>query len=204
VMIACEKAVEKLGFTPSSEFFHSLIGRNAASAEKMMQDYYGETLDYDLFLEEYRKYFNHHMETVGAPMKQGLPELLDALENWGIKKCIATSSRRARAMQTLSQVKGMFERFDALVCGDEIKNGKPDPEIFLKAAASCQVAPKNCVVLEDSLAGIEAAFLAGMQAIMVPDIVPPTPATHARASAVCKNLTDAQFLLAKKNLFRLR
>ena len=74
--------------------------------------------------------------------------------------------------------------------------GKPDPEIYLAAAAALGVAPAACAALEDSAPGIAAAHAAGMAAIMVPDLLPPDAATRARAWRVCASLVEARAELA--------
>ena len=66
---------------------------------------------------------------------------------------------------------GIFDRFDFLVCGDEVLNGKPDPEIFLKAAEKLKADVKNTMVLEDSYNGLRAAKSAGMIPVMIPDLL---------------------------------
>lgn len=101
----------------------------------------------------------------------GLFELLDYLEELGIKKVVATSSRYPNAEMTLKKC-NVFHRFDAIISGDMIERTKPAPDIFLKAAEVMEVEPKDCLVLEDSIAGIQAAHAAGIPAIVIPDMVP--------------------------------
>lgn len=91
-------------------------------------------------------------------------ELLDALKAAGIKAAVASSSRNAG---TLLQKLGVYERFDAVVTGNDITTGKPDPEIFLKAAAELGVPPDRAVVLEDAIEGVRAGLAAGMLTIGV-------------------------------------
>ena len=64
----------------------------------------------------------------------------------------------------------IFEMFDAIVCGEDVINGKPNPEIFLKASEKLGVAPKDCIVIEDSLAGIKGAYAGGMIGFHVQDL----------------------------------
>ncbi len=77
---------------------------------------------------------------------------------------IGSSSKNTRLI--LSKI-GLTDSFDAIVDGNEISNSKPDPEIFLLAAKKMQVAPKDCLVVEDAFAGIDAASAAGMNSLGV-------------------------------------
>ena len=94
-----------------------------------------------------------------------LPGALDALmelKRRGIRIAVASNSRNAKPI--IKQV-GIEQYLDAIVDGHEIENSKPDPEVFLLAAKSVGVAPANCIVVEDAIAGLEAARRAGMKAL---------------------------------------
>lgn len=97
-------------------------------------------------------------------LNKGIPELLEYLKTSGCKIGLASSTIRKIVTQVLSEC-GLLTYFHALVCGDEVVNGKPDPEIFLKAAAALDVSPSECIVIEDSHNGITAAKSAGMYVI---------------------------------------
>jgi beta-phosphoglucomutase-like phosphatase (HAD superfamily) len=91
-----------------------------------------------------------------------------------------------------------LDRFNAIATGDEVVNGKPAPDLFLLAAHRLGIEAAQCLVLEDSEAGILAAHRAGMQAWVVPDLKPPSPAVE--------ELTQGRFdslVAVEKNLRRL-
>lgn len=88
------------------------------------------------------------------------------LNQAGIAKAIATSAERANVDFILDSV-GLHHQFEVVVDSSMISRGKPDPEVFLKAAQLIQVNPSDCIVLEDSLKGIEAALRARMKVIGV-------------------------------------
>ena len=71
-----------------------------------------------------------------------------------------------------------------------VTHGKPAPDIFLKAAEELGIAPENCMVLEDSVAGIRAAAAAGMVPVLIPDTVPANDETRALSYAVIGSLED--------------
>ena len=85
---------------------------------------------------------------------------------------------------------GLFKRFDAIVTGYDVPRGKPEPDIYLKAAQVLQKNPKDCIALEDSKAGLLSAFRAGTMAVMIPDQDRPDPEDLTRATALCDSLTD--------------
>jgi HAD superfamily hydrolase (TIGR01509 family) len=93
------------------------------------------------------------LNTKGIPVKPGLFELLDYLKENKIKIALATSTSRETATKNL-EVCGVLKYFDELVCGNDVKNGKPHPEVFLTAAKKLGLDPAGCVAYEDSLTGI--------------------------------------------------
>lgn len=82
---------------------------------------------------------------------------------------VATSSARKYLDAKRVGKEDVFGLFEGIVCGDDVKAGKPDPEIFLKAAGVMGVAPGKCVVFEDAPAGVLAAKTAGMTVVAFPN-----------------------------------
>lgn len=95
---------------------------------------------------------------------EGVRETLAALRAKGYKLAIGSSSKNTR---TILEKIGYGDYFDAISDGNNIKNSKPDPEVFLKAAEYLGLAPEDCYVVEDAEAGIEAALAGGFTAIGV-------------------------------------
>lgn len=88
----------------------------------------------------------------------------------GVRLAVASSSNNANQMMHLVHLppdQTLLDLFAANVCGRDLSHGKPHPEIFLAAAAELQVAPANCLVVEDAPAGIAAAHAGGMRAVGV-------------------------------------
>ena len=109
---------------------------------------------------------------------------------------LATSSKRDRAVDILTRL-GVVQYFDDMVFGTEIERGKPYPDIFLKAAEKAHAAPADCLVLEDSEAGIRAAHAAGIDVICVPDMKTPAAEFQQMTAAVLKSLDDVQAWLTQ-------
>ena len=72
------------------------------------------------------------------------------------------------------RIAGIHDPFDIIIGGDQVRNGKPDPEIFLKAAQALGYHPDECLAVEDSAIGVESAVAANMFTILVPDTVYPS------------------------------
>lgn len=92
----------------------------------------------------------------------GVRELFSRLRRDNIKIALASSSKNA---QTIIEILGIQNEFEAVVDGTMIVHSKPDPEIFLLAASKLNVSPADCVVFEDAEAGVEAALAAGMKCV---------------------------------------
>lgn len=102
----------------------------------------------------------------GVLVLPGARELLVALRNAGIPRAVGSSTPR-RNLDALFSETGLDAFFDGVVCGSDVINGKPDPEVFLKAAALLSLPPDRCIVVEDAFAGIEAARRGGMKVVGV-------------------------------------
>ncbi len=135
-----------------------------------------------------------HIAHNPIPFKAGLVELLTALRERGLPAAVATGTRRVSADDMIARAQ-LSDYIDAMVCGDEVTACKPDPEIFLKAAALIGVPPQECLVLEDSFNGIIAAHAAGAQPVMIPDTMQPTDEIRALCAHVLTRLDEVIRLL---------
>ena len=134
----------------------------------------------DLDADAYREYIiasvREAEDREGAPLKAGILELIALLKKLNIKTALATSSRRERVEKLFAKAAiNPFEKFGAVLTCNDVTHAKPDPEIFLKAAAALGVQPKDAIVLEDSPNGLTAAMRGGFNPIMIIDLIPPPP-----------------------------
>jgi len=172
-----------------------LIGRNFPDCRALIRDHHGERYPVDALMLAWADAYDAIVAREGIGQKTGLAGLLAWLEQEDIPKAVATSTRRARAQAKLTAA-SLFDRFAALVGGDEVASGKPAPDIFIEAAARLGIAAAGCVVLEDSEPGINAALAAHMIPIMVPDLAPPSAALLARGPLVLGTLREVHAHLA--------
>jgi beta-phosphoglucomutase-like phosphatase (HAD superfamily) len=188
-------AAQRLGIDFDHAVTPRLVGRNFPDCRALIRDHHGDRYPVDALMRAWADAYDAIVAREGIGQKTGLAELLAWLEREHIPKAVATSTRRARAQVKLVEA-ALFDRFAALVGGDEIANGKPAPDIFVEAAARLGVAAAECVVLEDSEPGINAALAARMIPIMVPDLTPPSAALLARAPLVLLTLREVHAHLA--------
>jgi len=184
------QALAHHGLEMHESLFSQLLGRGIDTAKQLMSKHYGPDFNFEAIRKMRTAYMENYIQENGLPMKKGLLYMLDQLDQMGIKKCVATSTEWDSMERKLGKL-GLLERFDGFVTGDQVKEGKPNPEIFLKAAKLMEVEPANCIVLEDSIAGVTAAYSAGMRSIMIPDMAQPTHWILTRIYALCNDLHEA-------------
>ena len=100
----------------------------------------------------------------GIPILKGMREFLHSLKIEKIPCVIGTSTEKENLSLAFSQL-NIGHYFEGSICSEDVSQGKPDPEVFLKSAKIIEQKPENCVVLEDSTHGIEAAKTGGMKAL---------------------------------------
>ncbi|MBF2035653.1 MAG: HAD family phosphatase [Leptolyngbyaceae cyanobacterium T60_A2020_046] len=186
---ACQRAAAQLGYTVDQSLFLQLVGRSNDSAEAFFLEVFGATFPVHQFDRLWDAEWHGLFNTKGIAFKPGLLSLLDWLEHHTIPKAVGTSSRQEEAHQCLKAT-GIFERFSTVVTVDQVSAGKPAPDIFLEAARRLNIAPQDCLVLEDSNAGVMAAQAAGMSVVMVPDLQSPTPQSRAIARQIFPSLIE--------------
>lgn len=112
------------------------------------------------------QYFHEVIEESGLKRVPYAIEFLNQIKGLGIPLALATSSRREKTKFVLKKV-GLFSYFDVILTGEDVINGKPFPEVFLKAASALKVSVENCLVFEDAVSGIKAAKSASMKCVAV-------------------------------------
>ncbi len=120
----------------------------------------------------------------------GVNELLKQLHDSNIKIAVATSADYIKMKANLEAINVPLQWFAAIVTGENVKNKKPNPEIYLKAAEELNVASSNCIVVEDAIHGVEAAKSAGSKCIAVASSFPKKELQNAGADIVLDNFAD--------------
>lgn len=183
------KVLKDLNLTMTKEFYITLLGKTVNDCHALFQKEYGEGIDDQAILNKGHTMMAERFDNEGVPLKKGLIDLLKYLKGHNYKTIVATSSQRSRVDKILKQ-SHMTQYFDDSICGDEVKNGKPDPEVFLSACKKLHIHPDEAIVLEDSEAGIEAAHNADMKVICIPDMKYPDEIHQAYTYKILNSLDE--------------
>lgn len=189
-MAALVSAGQALGYDMKEEFCYLMIGAPADKCRALVTEKYGSDFPLERYFTTQEVHLRDLVEAGKMQLKTGVIEILDELDQRGLKRAIATSSSRSRTDHHL-QLAGIGHRFEHIVTRDDVTRGKPNPDPYLKAAALLGVAPERCLALEDSYNGVRAAVAAGMRVIMIPDLLPATDEMHVVAHKIVQNLHEA-------------
>lgn len=176
-----------LGFAMTDQIHHAMVGSSHEHTNKLLIDTYGAAFPYTLFDDKCRAIMKTRLHQ-SVPVKAGAREFLAELRARNIPTAIATSSNANHAHLHLGTA-GLVELFDIIVTRDDVINPKPHPEPYLLAAQRLGIAPEQCLAFEDSHVGVRAAHSAGMQTIMVPDIIGPSAEIRTLDIAIVESLT---------------
>jgi HAD superfamily hydrolase (TIGR01509 family) len=142
-----------------------MIGKKDDDCLLTFKEYFHLNIEVEELVKMRRKMV---LEDVGlVRIKEGLYELLDLLDRLSIKKAMATSAFGEFAHRVISSL-NLEKRFDTILVGEDVTKGKPDPEIFLKAAERLGVDPSECLVLEDAENGVLSAHRANIKVFVIP------------------------------------
>lgn len=187
---AFDKAGDKYGIPNLGDtLFPSLIGKRLEDEQGLLDRLLPSDIQNQL-INEWRQIGLGSLERE-VPVKPGLYEMLDYLEQHHIKMAVATTTRRELTEQRLKKI-GVYNRFDYVLCGDEVTKRKPDPEIYLSVLHKMNTKAENAIVLEDSSVGVEAAYRAGIDCIQVPDLIAPTEVQEKQTICIVKDLMEAR------------
>ena len=178
------------GFTGMENPYPATIGVNAKRTREIIMEYYGETFPYETIDRERLALFRERYGGGRLPVKSGAAEILSFLKKSGKKIALASSSDREKLLLQLKD-SGFSDDFDAIISGDMVLSGKPDPEIFLTAARAIGAEPSETYVIEDSHEGVRAGARGGFHVLMVPDMLPANEEMKSLAEAVLPDLHEA-------------
>ncbi|MFC1723647.1 HAD family hydrolase [Nanoarchaeota archaeon] len=136
---------------------------------RILSERFNFEYDLPIIMEKKRAIFDRNVESI--PIFPGVVALLDSLKLRDTPFCIASSSEPEMIKRILNK-SDLSRYFDITVSGMEVPNGKPAPDVFLKAASILRADPAECLVFEDSANGIRAAKAAGMRCIAITNTLP--------------------------------
>ncbi len=155
----------ELGLSISDEEHNSFVGITGRDMWKRIKRKYNLEQSVDELVRFDRSQLNHYFfypdKIKSIP---GIKDLIEELSNHKIKLVLASSAPLNRIVLILEKLR-LRQYFSEIVSGEEVEYGKPNPDIFFHAASLAGVKPKDCLVIEDSRNGVEAAKLAGMKCL---------------------------------------
>ncbi|OUQ79564.1 hydrolase [Massilimicrobiota sp. An105] len=172
----------------TEELYRNCLGKNKQGICQVFIDHYGQDFPMDEVWDDVHVWIDESLRQY-VPKKKGLVELLEYLKANNYKTIVATSSGRARVDEILKNA-DLTKYFDDTICGDEVTHGKPHPEIFLTACQKLDVKPEEALVLEDSEAGILAAYDGHIDVICVPDMKYPEPQFVEKVTKIVDSLDE--------------
>ncbi|HSJ11562.1 MAG TPA: beta-phosphoglucomutase [Gillisia sp.] len=168
--LAWRKLANDLGFDISEDQNEQLKGVSRVRSLEKILGWGNVSLSQDNFMEQMAikndNYLSYISTMTPKDILPGVQEVLDFFLENNIPVALGSASKNARS---ILEKTGLYQKFTAVVDGNDVEKAKPDPEVFLIAAARLNVEPGNCIVFEDAQAGIQAANSAGMISIGIGD-----------------------------------
>lgn len=156
------------------ELLRKAMGVSEAESYRLVEEFLDGTASGKEFVTGMLDLFKAGVEAEGLPLKPGVKELLSWLNEHGFLVGLASATDYERIIKYLTKA-GLKQYFSFITGGDQVKRGKPEPDIYLRACENMGVDPKEAYGVEDSFQGIRAVHNAGMCTVMVPDSLEPTP-----------------------------
>lgn len=167
---AWKKTAEELGFNLTEELNEKLKGVSRIDSLQKILDWANVSISKEQFdkmaYEKNEEYLSYVRQMTNEDVLPGVYEFLKNIKNWGYPIALGSASKNAKHI--LERV-GLIDLFETIVDGNSVTKAKPNPEVFLNAAKLLNVNPEDCVVFEDSVAGIQAANIANMVSIGIGD-----------------------------------
>ncbi|MDO5409601.1 MAG: HAD family phosphatase [Lachnospiraceae bacterium] len=170
-------------------FTKAISGTSGAHMCAVIEKYY-HVSDGAPIMNECMECIRKKLETE-VPLKAGVHELLQYFHREGVRMAVASSSAIQQIQANLKK-SNIIDYFDEIVSGQEVRQGKPAPDIFLYAAEKIGCKPEECYVFEDSENGIRAGHAAGCVTVMIPDLIEPVPEIVPLCNNIYKSLLQVK------------
>ena len=187
------------GYNMTKEETLKVLGFTKVNIYQFWIDYFqGTNVDGKKLVDDHYEYIENVLYTVGPEKMPYVEELLKYLRENNYKIAVASSSDTADIKNNLEKTK-LEKYIDEIASGAEVENGKPAPDVFLLAAKRLGVDAKDCLILEDSKAGIKAGKASGAMVFMVPDMFTVDKECEDTADRILTNLGEVIEILEGKN-----
>ncbi len=161
--LAWRKLANNFGFDITEDQNEQLKGISRVKSLEIILEWGKVNLSQDEFMEQMALKNDNYLSYISTMTKKdllpGVSNVIDYLSENNIPFALGSASKNARI---ILEKTGLIQKFDAVVDGNDVTKAKPNPEVFLIAASQLKLEPENCIVFEDSVAGIQAANTAEM------------------------------------------
>lgn len=188
------RAAEEVGVAIPEHVILGMVGLSVHKSLDYVAAHFQDRALAETLSQHCRRHYRDLLSHGELQLKPGIIEVLQWVEEQALPHAVATSTQRQMCDLKLQRT-GLGRYFQHTVAGDEVANTKPAPDVYLAAATRLGINPAECIVLEDSLTGMQAGLAAGMPVILVPDMVLPAVEQTREALAVCQDLHQALTLL---------
>ncbi|MBB5887938.1 HAD family hydrolase [Lactovum miscens] len=156
-------------FQVTADVYYYLTGRTEKGIMKGMHELYGDTAPVGTWRFEINRSKDGILKKEKRVFKKkGLLQILNSAKSAGLKVALASSTSKPKIMRYL-EMEEMSGMMDIIVSGQDMKQGKPAPDVFLAASRLAEIAVESCLVFEDSIVGIQAAKAAGIRSVLIED-----------------------------------
>jgi beta-phosphoglucomutase-like phosphatase (HAD superfamily) len=165
-----QRAASTLGYAIPEEILLGMVGSSVQITNQKFIDHFGESFD---ILALRSKKLEIELMNYGKGLITSKPaavEFLTLVKRLNLPLALGTSTERERTTLRLGESK-LSNFFDFILCGDEVREQKPNPEVYLTISEKLNVPIKNCLIIEDSPSGVRAALSSGAQVIWIKDQV---------------------------------
>ena len=192
--VCFETSMREMGFEPDLKIYRRCVGATGRQSSLILSKSYGSEFPVNQVKSRWSQLYRRMIQEGHLKLKPGAREVLEYLGMRGFLRALATSTSRELAEKKLSML-GLLECFDFSVTGDDVSQGKPNPEPYVKASAGLNVDAVVCWALEDSENGVRSAVGAGCQVIQIPDLIQPSEELRLLGHLVVESLDDVRDLL---------
>lgn len=193
----CDRCFEQAAIEQNIEDRKPIIEDARGMGKPSFMDFiaktYGDKIDTELLWNRASELFHVVEDKEGLSLLPFVKEILEYLKP-NYKIALASSTRRS-SVERQMKATGIWDFFDVTVCGDDVQNTKPSPEIYQKAVKDLNLLSENCLAIEDSLNGIKSGTSAGLKVIMVPDQVKPNDQIKSLVWKIFDSLGELKSIL---------
>ncbi len=182
------------GYSLEKKTYIECMGVGKVKVKEIFKNTFGDYLPVDKMYDDKDIHLEKYLKENEIKLKLGVVKTLEFLNKNNYKVALATSSRRSR-VEFLLEKYNIKDKFDEIVCGDEVKNYKPNPDIFLTALNKLNLNKDEVLIVEDSKAGVLAGNNANINVVHIPDLIEKDKEIEKLSFRVFNNLLELKYFL---------